>query len=127
MKLGGFTCVFAEITDVMSLKPDSRKSGTRFQNTIYMRTEKNQTVFLLFLSFSRSSGGNKDAVRPRFAGGPRLRASVASLTLGNIFFVYRETRRLWSNEREANLQVGRIIFASIFPIKDLIFARGVLL
>ena len=51
LKLGGFTCVFAEITDGMSLKPDSRLSGKRFQDTIYTLSEKIQTVFLFFYLF----------------------------------------------------------------------------
>ena len=51
-KLGGFSRTFAEITDEMSMKPDHCRAGKRFQNTIYMRSEKNQIVFPLFFVIS---------------------------------------------------------------------------
>ena len=45
-KLGGFSLPFAEITVVMSLKPDSRWSGMRFQTKLYLIFVENQAVFL---------------------------------------------------------------------------------
>jgi hypothetical protein len=48
LKLGGFTCVFAEITDGMSLKPAFRWSGKRFQKSIYTLQRESQDVFPAF-------------------------------------------------------------------------------
>jgi len=116
LKLGGFTCVFAEITDVMSLKPDSRRSGTRFQNTIYTRTEKNQTVFLLFLVFSALSERIRTQCVPALLGAatppwwPRSRSATGS--------IYRETRAAYAFWAPRNTKPYCNYFQFSFNIKN---------
>lgn len=105
LKLGGFTCVFAEITDKMSMESDSRWSGKRFQNTIYTRTEKNQTVFLIFLSFFPFLGRGLRTRCVRASLGAALPPWWPSLALGIRFILPRDAIQLTA--RRARLKLFR--------------------
>ena len=100
-KLGRFSCTFDWNTAEMSLKPDSRWSGKRFQNTIYTLSEKKQMGFLLFLVKISLWEGKERRFASRFAGGGYA-ASVASLTLGNRFNLPRDAHgfRFFTKGRE---------------------------
>ena len=59
LKLGGFTCVFAEITDGMSLEPDSRRTGKRLQKHNLHANGEKSNGFSAFFSKKPVLRGNK--------------------------------------------------------------------
>ena len=67
-KLGRFSYAFAENTNEMSLENGFRWCGVRFQTTIYTLSKENQGENPTFFKVFSHVLGQKDALRPRFAG-----------------------------------------------------------